>query len=94
MLPSRAASTWVWKLSSSASVAGVISGALRLARCAIVTLTQPDTKSSAVAATSMQAAWWSGRDRFIAATLPDSAGSGKRSEWLVLLLDFGIMRSG
>ncbi len=41
MLPSRAASTWVWKLSSSASAAGVISGLLKLARWAGVTVAQP-----------------------------------------------------
>lgn len=85
---------WVWKLSSSASELGVISGLLRLARWAGVTVTHPEATSRAGAAATMQAARRSRADRFMAATLPDSAGSGKRSERLVLRRNFGIMRGG
>ena len=92
MLPSRAASTWVWKLSSSASAAGDISGLLRLARCAGVTVTHPAATKRAGTAAIVQTARTS--DRFIAATLPDSARRGKRRSEVVLASIFGIMRGG
>lgn len=85
---------WVWKLSSSASDVGVISGLLRLARWAGVTVTHAVTASRAGAAANVQAARRSRRDRVMAATLPHSAGSGKRSGRLVLPRIFGIMRGG
>ena len=94
MLPSRAASTWVWKLSSSASAAGLISGLLRFARCAGVTVTQPDATSRAGTTAIMQTARASERVRNIAGTLPDSGARGKRGGRLVLSSIFGIMRGG